>query len=98
MICVYSEIVTPHYIKKIKDFSTIKGIVLSGGPSTVTIKNFKVYQSKFFKKIPILGICYGLQLIAKLFGGKIKSSEKREFGRAHIFKNKHSVLTKNFSS
>ena len=47
---VYSEIVTPHYIKKIKDFSTIKGIVLSGGPSTVTTQNFKVYQSKFFKK------------------------------------------------
>ncbi len=95
---VYSEIVTPHYIKKIKDFSTIKGIVLSGGPSTVTTQKFQSIPKQIFqKKIPILGICYGLQLIAKLFGGKIKSSKKkREFGRAHIFKNKHSVLTKNF--
>ncbi|HCD53032.1 MAG TPA: GMP synthase (glutamine-hydrolyzing), partial [Balneolaceae bacterium] len=48
-------------------------------------------------KIPILGICYGLQLISKLNGGKIKSSKKRrEFGRAYIFKKKDSLLTKNF--
>ena len=74
---VYSEIVTPHYIKKIKDFSTIKGIVLSGGPSTVTTQKFQSIPKQIFqKKIPILGICYGLQLIAKLFGGKIKSSKK----------------------
>ena len=44
-----------------------------------------------------MGICYGLQLIAKLYGGKIKSSKrKREFGRAFIFKKRHSELTKNF--
>ena len=47
----------------------------------------------FSKKIPILGICYGLQLIAKLYGGKIKSSKrKREFGRAFIFKKRHSEI------
>ena len=51
----------------------------------------------FNKKIPILGICYGLQLIAKLFGGKIRSSKKkREFGRALIFKKSNSRLIKNF--
>ena len=45
----------------------------------------------------MLGICYGLQLIAKLCGGKIKSSKKkREFGRAFIYKRKNSLLTKNF--
>ena len=44
----------------------------------------------------MLGICYGLQLIAKLFGGKIKSSKRREFGRAFIYKKKQSLLTKNF--
>ena len=56
-----------------------------------------VPKNIFLKNIPILGICYGLQLIAKLFGGKIKSSKKkREFGRAKIFKKKNSLLTKNF--
>ncbi len=95
---VYSEIITPKNIKKIASFNLIKGIILSGGPSTVTKKNFQsIPKSIFKKKIPILGICYGLQLIAKLYGGKIKTSKKkREFGRAHIFKKKQSLLTKNF--
>ena len=76
---VYSEIVTPHYIKKIKDFSTIKGIVLSGGPSTVTSQKFQsIPKDVLDKNIPILGICYGLQLIAKLYGGKIKNSKKKK--------------------
>ncbi len=95
---VYSEIITPISTNKIKDFSKIKGFILSGGPSTVTKKNFQsIPNSLFSKKIPILGICYGLQLIAKLYGGKIKASRKRrEFGRAHIFQSKQSILTKNF--
>ena len=46
-------------------------------PSTVTSKKFQSVPKEIFeKKIPILGICYGLQLIAKLFGGKIKPSKK----------------------
>ncbi len=95
---VYSEIITPKKIKNIKDFETVKGIILSGGPSTVTKQKFQsIPRQIFLKKIPILGICYGLQLIAKLYGGKIKSSrKKREFGRAYIFKKKQSKLTKNF--
>ena len=95
---VYSEILTPSQIKKIKNYDSIKGIILSGGPSTVTKKKFQTIPKKIFKiKIPILGICYGLQLIAKLYGGKIKSSKKRrEFGRALILKKKNSILTKGF--
>ena len=87
---VYSEILTPNEIKKIKDFKRIKGIILSGGPSTVTTQRFQTIPIKIFsKQIPILGICYGLQLIAKIFGGKIKPSKKRrEFGRAYIYKKK----------
>ena len=66
---VYSEILTPSQIKKIKIYDSIKGIILSGGPSTVTKKKFQTVPKKIFKiKIPILGICYGLQLIAKLYG------------------------------
>ena len=95
---VYSEIITPIELQKIKNFQKIKGIIFSGGPSTVTAKKFQSVPKKIFeKKIPILGICYGLQLIAKLFGGKIKPSKKRrEFGRAILFNKKNSLLTKNF--
>ena len=95
---VYSEIITPNQINQIKNFNKIRGIIFSGGPSTVTKKKFQtVPKTVFTKKIPILGICYGLQLIAKLYGGKIKSSKKRrEFGRAIIFEKIKSPLTKNF--
>ncbi len=95
---VYSEIIQPNDVNKINNYKNIKGIILSGGPSTVTKNKFQSVPKELFKKkIPILGICYGLQLIAKLFGGKIKSSKKkREFGRAFIFEKKFSLLTKNF--
>ena len=95
---IFSEIITPKEIKRVKDFNSIRGIILSGGPSTVTKEKFERVPIEIFsKKIPILGICYGLQLIAKLYGGKIKSSKrKREFGRAFIFKKRYSELTKNF--
>jgi GMP synthase (glutamine-hydrolysing) len=97
---VYSEIITAQELTKIKKYQNIRGIILSGGPSTVTKKQHQSIPTEILrKKIPILGICYGLQLIAKLFGGKIKSSKKkREFGRAYIFKKKSSLLTKNFFS
>ena len=61
-------------------------------------KNFpKIPNHIFNSKIPILGICYGLQLIAKHFKGKIKlGKNKREFGKMIINKNLNSDLTKNF--
>ncbi len=95
---VFSEIITINNLKNIKNFDKIKGIILSGGPSTVTKKKFPSIPIEIFqKKIPILGICYGLQLITKLFGGSIKSSKKkREFGRAILIKKRNSLLTKNF--
>ena len=74
-------------------------MILSGGPSTVTGKKFPTIKKEIFnKKIPILGICYGLQLIAKIHGGKIKPSKKRrEFGRALLTQKRASLLTKNMS-
>ena len=95
---VYSEIITPKELLNINEFNNIKGFILSGGPSTVTEKKFQTVPKKIFqKKIPVLGICYGLQLIAKIFGGKIKPSKKRrEFGRAILFQKTKSILTKNF--
>ncbi len=95
---VYSLIINPKDFSNFKNYSNVKGFILSGGPSTVTTKKFQTVPKKIFhQNIPVLGICYGLQLIAKLFGGKIKSSNKRrEFGRAFIFKKRESLLIKNF--
>ena len=95
---VYSEVITPKELYNLSDFKNIKGLIFSGGPSTVTISKFQTVPIEIFKKkIPILGICYGLQLIAKLFGGKIKPSKKtREFGRAILIKKNTSLLTKNY--
>ena len=88
---VYSEIISSTKINELKEYKNIKGIIFSGGPSTVTKNKFQTVPKEILKKnIPILGICYGLQLISKLFGGKIKSSnKKREFGRAILFKKKN---------
>ena len=97
---VYSEIIPSNHLSKFKNYENIKGIILSGGPSTVTKNKYQSIPKEILeKKIPILGICYGLQLIAKLFGGKIKpSKKKREFGRALIIKKNNSLITKNFFS
>ena len=95
---VYSEIITAKNLVKLREYQNIKGLIFSGGPSTVTKKKYQSVPKEIFeKKIPILGICYGLQLVAKIFGGKIKPSKKtREFGRAFLFKTKSSLLTKNY--
>ena len=78
---VYSEILTIKQLNDYKNFNNIKGVILSGGPSTVTKKSYpNIPLDKFSKKIPILGICYGLQLIVQTLGGKVRSGQKkREF-------------------
>ena len=95
---VYSEIITPKELSKLKDYINVRGIILSGGPASA-FKKFspKIDERVFKKNIPILGICYGLQLIAKKFGGKIKNfSKNREFGKATVFLDKSSKITQNF--
>ena len=75
---VYCEIMNLKEFSKVKNFVEIKGIILSGGPSTVTKKTYPKISKKIFEKnIQVLGICYGLQLISKVFGGQIKKSEKK---------------------
>jgi GMP synthase (glutamine-hydrolysing) len=97
---VLSEVLTLKDLKKKNVLSNAKGIILSGGPSTVTKNLFPKIPSEIFNlNIPILGICYGMQLIAKQFRGKVKTNiKKREFGRALLIKKKNSILTKNFFS
>jgi len=96
---VLSEILTPSDVKKKNIFKYAKGIILSGGPSTVTgNKHPNIPKEIFNLNIPILGICYGLQLIVKHFKGKVKTNiKKREFGRALLINCKDSLLTRSFS-
>ena len=68
----------------IKKFNP-KGIILSGGPETVKQKGAPKVAEKIFElNIPILGICYGMQTIAKQLGGKVELANKREFGHADL--------------
>ncbi len=63
-----------------------KGIILSGGPKSVYEQDAPRCDGGVFElRIPVLGICYGLQLITTLFGGTVEKSNKREYGKAHIF-------------
>ncbi len=65
--------------------STVKGIVLSGSPCSVHDKDFpNVNLKEILGKRPVLGICYGAQLISKELGGVVSKSSKREYGRAHL--------------
>jgi GMP synthase (glutamine-hydrolysing) len=70
-----------------------QGIILSGGPETVTSDHTpRAPQSVFDLGIPVLGICYGMQTMAEQLGGKVESSNHREFGYAQIRAHGHSQL------
>ena len=74
-----------------------KGIILSGGPSSVTEESSPRIDKKVFDLgIPILGICYGQQIMCSLLGGGVESSKEREFGRAKIKLLKSSMLFEGF--
>lgn len=94
---VYCEILpysTP--IDVIKDKAP-KGIIFTGGPSSVFDEDAPKIDSEVFELgIPILGICYGCQLIGYLFKGKVEKCEGREYGRTNIRYNSSSKLFKGF--
>ncbi|MDB5175117.1 MAG: guaA, partial [Phycisphaerales bacterium] len=82
---VYSELVRPDIpvgdLKKLNP----KGIILSGGPSSVYEPNAPKCDPKIFDLgVPILGICYGMQLGAQILGGQVKPAKAREYGRAKL--------------
>jgi GMP synthase (glutamine-hydrolysing) len=90
---VYSEIHPFHYsIEQIKQFQPV-GIILSGGPMSVYEQDAPKPDPRMFDLgIPILGICYGLQLFADRFGGKVNSAARREYGKADLLIDSHSDL------
>jgi GMP synthase (glutamine-hydrolysing) len=80
---VYCEIIPYH--KSFEYTEDIKGIILSGSPFSVNDEQAPMVDVKAIAaQRPVLGICYGAQLTAKLSGGRVERSEKREYGRAHL--------------
>jgi GMP synthase (glutamine-hydrolysing) len=79
-------------INRIKE-KKVKGIILSGGPSSVYAPDAPKISSSFVDcGKPVLGICYGLQLLIYLFGGKVKPAVKREYGMAVVKRLKKSAI------
>jgi len=86
---VYCEVVnfdiSINKIQEINDKTILKAIILSGGPASVYEENAPTISKEIFElNIPILGICYGEQLICHLLLGKVEKSFEREFGKAQI--------------
>ena len=82
---VYSKVLPFNTsVSSIKKLQPI-GIVLSGGPASVLVKGAPKPKAAIFDMgIPILGICYGLQLMGTMLGGEVKSSNQREYGRSEL--------------
>jgi GMP synthase (glutamine-hydrolysing) len=82
---VYSEIMPFNAgMDRIREFSP-KGIILSGGPSSVYDKGSPLPDRGIFDLgVPVLGICYGMQLMAHMLGGRVAGSLRREYGRAEL--------------
>jgi GMP synthase (glutamine-hydrolysing) len=94
---VYCEIVP--FNKPIEYDAALKGIILSGSPFSVNDdKAPEVNVASLIKNVPVLGVCYGAQLTAKQFGGKVEKSSKREYGRAVLHLEKEDSLLKNLIS
>src|SRR4030066_1191798 len=92
---IYSEI-HPYDIpaNRVKSFSP-KGIIFSGGPASVYEKNAPLCDPALLRMgIPILGICYGMQLLGHLLGGNVTRSEKREYGKAKLILDRNGKLFK----
>src|SRR6201989_1012652 len=81
---VYSELVRPDIsVDELRRLNP-KGLILSGGPSSVYEQGAPRCDPKIFELgIPVLGICYGMQLACPTLGGEVRPATSREYGRAH---------------
>jgi len=92
-LSVYAELMS--YNTPLKILSQAKGLVLSGGPHFLSGRGtLRVNQKVFKLGVPILGICYGAQLIAYQLGGRVKAAKRREYGPTEIIIKKTSSLFK----
>jgi len=82
---VYSELVRPDITCEQLRKLNPKGLILSGGPSSVYEPNAPRCDPRIFELgVPVLGICYGMQLGAQVLGGQVKPAKAREYGRARL--------------
>ncbi len=82
---VYSDIVPFNNAEGAIDDPSIKGIILSGGPASVTEATTpRAPDGVYDKGVPVLGICYGEQTMCAQLGGDVEASDHREFGRAFV--------------
>ena len=90
---VYAELLAPETpAEKLKGF---KAIVLSGGPQNLSESTALKADPKVYKLgVPILGVCYGMQLMAHQLGGKVKAGKKREYGPTLVQLSSDSALFK----
>ena len=89
-------------LKRIQDFNA-GAIILSGGPNSTYEEGSPQLNADFWtfvddKKLPVLGVCYGMQLIVREFGGEIKSAHKKEYGRMNVAVNTPHPLFANINS
>ena len=96
---VYSEVVPYDIsIEKIKEKNP-KGIIFTGGPASVFGEDSpKCANGLFDLNIPVLGICYGMQLMTHELGGKVATANKREYGVTNVNINNSSLLFEGFES
>src|SRR3989338_384301 len=93
---VFTELVSPDF--PISELAKSKGIILSGGPQNLSEKSaLRVDKKVFGLGIPILGICYGMQLTAFMLGGRVKAGRTSEYGSTGIIVKKISKVLGNLS-
>ena len=82
-LCVLAKIYPPAV--DLKELKGIRGLILSGGPNSVYDKTAVKYNKKLLDlSVPILGLCYGHQLLAHHFGGEVKPGKTKEYGFAEL--------------
>jgi GMP synthase (glutamine-hydrolysing) len=99
---VYSEIVahdiTPEEISLLSEKFNVKGLIFSGGPASVYERGApRLDQHILDVDLPILGLCYGHQLVAQMVGGKVEPAEQREYGIAYVVIDKPAGVLKGLS-
>ena len=90
---VYAEIIPYNApLEKIRG-ENLKGIIMTGGPDSVYLADAKLCDPRVLSLgVPVLGICYGMQVIARLMGGRVDKAPVPEFGRTFITLGQHPLF------